>query len=193
MFHVLQIRAFHNIEIYIIDYSVILSTPHGILKSGGERQDKAKHVIFSLDDSGDEENPLQQKRPREVYSALKLPNKIIPVKPTMRASPKLTIGTKCKAQKDEKHKVLENPGKRAKCQEKEEQTANEIEKFRRLYPNQEDDLKANNIKDKNGAKKTPFKNKIKKVMPRAKHQSSKEKMDLMWFDSDSVFGFGIEE
>ena len=173
---------------------MIPSTPHGILKYGEEQSVKAKHVIFSLDDSEDEEDPLQRKKiSPQVLRTLKSPNRIIPVKPTVRASPKLTVPTTPKGNKGEKYKVLEIPGKRAKRTEKEEQTTNEMEQFKKLYPDQEDELTAKKLKDKRGGKKTPFKNKIKKVMPRARKHSTEEKMDLMWFDSDSVFGFGIEE
>ena len=150
-------------------------------------------MVFSLDDSEEEEDPLQRKKKSPaVLETPKLPNKIISVKPTVRASPKLTIPTTPKGKNSDKYKAFEVPGKRAKRAEKDEHIADEIEQFKRLYPDQ-DELKATQQKNKTSVKKTPFKNKIKKVVPRTKKRSTEEKVDLMWFDSDSVFGFGIEE
>ena len=176
-------------------YTAIARTPQGILKSREERPDKSKRVIFSLDNSEDEEDPLERKKKSpKVFGTVRLPNKIIPVKPTVRASPKLFAPTTPKANNGDRYKISEVPGKRAKRAESEEHAATgEMDKFKMLFPDQEDEKKAKQVKDKTAAKKTPFKSKIKKVVPRGKKTSTKEKVDLSWFDSDSVFGFGMEE
>lgn len=174
-------------------FAAINRTPQGILKSREDRADKGKRVIFNLDDSDDDENPLERKSksPKVFATAAKAPSRVIQVKPTVRASPKL-VAFETEKTRD---KVSGIPGKRVKRIENEEclGAIEEIEKFKMLFPAEQHQMNPKQIKDKQGSKKTPFKSKIKKVIPRAKKTNAKEKMDLSWFDSDSAFGFGTEE
>lgn len=171
-------------------------TPQGILKSREDRNENSKRVIFNLVDSEEDEDPLQRtnKSPR-ISGTLKLQNKTIAMKPTIRASPKIVVPETPKAKNGRNYKSPEIPGKRIKRTESEERVGinDEMDKFKVLFPDEECQMKAKQLKDKAGAKKTPFKSKIKKVVPRTKKTHAKEKMDLSWFDSDSAFGFGVEE
>ena len=138
----------------------------------------------------DEESPFcKRKKSPSIAATLKPKSNVISVRPTVRASPKIAVPKEATSSAS-KHGA--NPEKRMKRAD-DGASMKEIDKFKMLFPGHEDEKKPATSKEKATGKKTPFKSKVKKVIPRSKKSAALETMDFSWFDSDAAFGFGTEE
>eukprot|EP00794_Sanderia_malayensis_P014294 gene14294-15781_t len=170
-------------------------TPQGILRMSDEKPARSKHVAFSdlTDGSDNEEDVLMKtkKSPKLVYRGNKPTSNVNSVRPIVKASPTLSLSAE-KA-KQATAAVIQSPGKRLKRDlPRQAVKPTEKEKFNKLFPNYED-KKKEAIARSPGimAKKSPFKSKVKKIVPRA--STKKKEESLSWFESDAAFSFGIEE
>lgn len=157
-----------------------------------------KHVAFQViddqEESDDEDVLVRRKQSPCVASTIKMQAKVNSVRPTIRDSPKLSTPTLPATKPREALKVL-NPGKRLKRTEPQNTglKSTELDKFQKLFPQLEEKKKADSPKIKEMAKKSPFKSRVKKLTPRGKSGPKNAKMDLSWFDTDSTFGFGLDD
>ena len=153
-----------------------------------------KRVAFNFSDD-DEDMPDNEatlprwKKSPCIVSEQKKPTGVTSGRATVRASPSLSAAKSPVIRKAPPANV-EAPRKGPKQAEVMLEKVNEKEKFQKLFPSQ---IEVEKKQDSRKAiKKTPFKSRVKKVIPKSKMDAKKEGMDFSWFDSESAFGFGGE-